>query len=161
MVRRSGDRPAILRSPTWPALAILAALVGAACSAPEPSEPSEDEYVAAMEAVCTATAAELDALAQPADGADRVGFALAAASAIGDEAERAREVEPPGATEADHRAFIANTDEQAAGWREIAEVPDDDADALNVASGQIARLTLGRNELAEEMGLDACRRGGT
>ena len=112
MVRRSGDRPAILRSPTWPALAILAALVGAACSAPEPSEPYEDEYVAAMETVCTATAAELDALAQPADGADRVGFALAAASAIGDEAERAREVEPPGATEADHRVFIANTDEQ-------------------------------------------------
>jgi hypothetical protein len=143
------------------ALFAVAAAIGTACAPTESTEPTPDGYAAAMEATCRDTAAELDALGTPPEESGHAEFAVAAATIIGDEAERAREIEAPDAAEDDHRAFIANTDDQASRWNELAVIAPDDAEELGRVSTEIAQLTLGRDELAQQMGLLACRRSGS
>jgi hypothetical protein len=110
-----------------------------------------------MEAACRATADALDALTAP-DDEDVAEFATLAADTIQAEAEAARAIEPPDDLAADHRAFIANTDDQADRWQEIGEVAATDAETLERAIQELSELTLGRDELATEMGITACRR---
>jgi len=138
-----------------------AAAIGAACAPAESTEPTQDEYAAAMEATCRDTVAELDALGTPPEESAHAEFALAAAMIIGGEAERARRIEPPDEAEDDHRAFIANTDDQASRWQELAVVAPGDAEELGRVSTEIAQLTLGRDELAQQMGLPGCLRSGS
>lgn len=142
-----------------PPLAALAALVVviASCSPAESAELTPTEYVAQMDATCRATAEALDALTPPDDG-DVAEFATLAADTIQAEAEAARAIDPPDDLAADHRAFIANTDDQASRWREIGEIAAADAAALDRSIQEISQLTLGRDELVTEMGIDDCRR---
>lgn len=145
------------------ALACTAALV--ACAS-EPVEVSADEYLADLQAICADTSATLDALPDPPTQISVVDFATNAASALANEAERARALTPPDTdtdpdgdadadADADHRAFVLNTDQQAAAWRSIAAAPDDIGDATT----RIGELVRGRNDLADALGAPACRRG--
>jgi HAMP domain-containing protein len=135
---------------------VLAAV--AACTATESAEVIESDYIEMMDAACAVTSGELAALPTPPGDISTPDFATLAATAIGNEAERARTIEPPDDLAADHRAFVANTDDQASRWREIAEISADDEAELNRLSSEIAQLTLGRDDLATEMGIVACRR---
>ena len=139
-----------------PAAVVL--VVAAACTATGSAEVTESDYIEMMDAACIVTSIELDALPTPPGEISTPDFATLAATAIENEAERARTVEPPDDLAADHRAFVANTDDQASRWREIAQLPLDEEDGLNRLSGEIAQLTLGRDDLATEMGIVACRR---
>lgn len=159
MISRSQPHATGKRAATPLAVSVFIALIsGISCTPTEGAEPTTEEYTVAMEAICVETAAALAALPPPPDDTGRADFALAAAATIEAEAELAREIEPPAILDGDHRAFVANTDQQAARWRDIAEIPAEDADELNRVSGEIGALTLGRDDLAEEMGLAACRR---
>ena len=166
-------RPAIIRAGiiragiTFATISLTAGLFSA-CTAAEDPEVTESDYIAEMGAACRVTLAELAALPSPPVEIAMTDFAALAATAIEHEAERIRTIEPPDDLDGDHRAFIANTDDQASRWREIGTGidtgidtgGDDAADAaeLNRLSGDIAQLTLGRDDLAVEMGISACRR---
>jgi hypothetical protein len=133
-------------------------LIVVACTSTESAEVTESDYIEMMDAACVVTSSELAALPTPPGEISTPDFATLAATAIENEAERARTIEPPEDLAADHRAFVANTDEQASRWREIGQLPADQEEGLNRLSGEIAQLTLGRDDLATEMGIVACRR---
>jgi hypothetical protein len=142
-----------------PGIALMSVSLGACADEPEPF--TRAEYLAALEAICTDTAAELEALPSPPNQISVADFATSAAGILDDEAERARLLELPagdsadGELDDDHRAFVRNTEEQAQAWRAIAE-GDGDLGDLTVLIGELVR---GRNDLADEMGAPACRRG--
>ena len=134
---------------------MLATITLAACSS-EPAEVTEADYLADLQAVCTETTAALDALPDPPEQISVADFASEAARFLDTEAERTRNLDPPASLAGDHRAFIRNTDEQSAAWQTIA---DGDPDDLVTATTQVGQLVLGRNDLVDEMGAPACRRG--
>jgi hypothetical protein len=155
-------RPASIFTASIFTAGILTAGILGACTTTEDPEVTESDYVAVMSAACRVTLAELAALPSPPAEIAMTDFAALAATAIEQEAERIRTIAPPDDLDGDHRAFIANTDDQASRWREIANEIDTEIDAggaeLNRLSGEIAQLTLGRDDLAVEMGISACRR---
>lgn len=134
-------------------LALIAIAGVTACSS-DPVELTAADYLADLQAICAETTATLEALPQPPDQITVTDFATSASSALGNEAERARSLDVPDELDGDHRAFIGNTDDQAAAWREIATGGD-----LNDLTVRIGELIRGRNDLVDEMGAPACRRG--
>ena len=137
------------------ALAVVLAAAAVACAEEPPADMSAGEYRTAVDAICTATTARLDALAPPADEQGVAAFATAVSGALGEEADLTRDLAVPDDLAADHRSFVRNTDEQSAGWSDLAATPTGDA-AFGDLDRSIGELTLGRNDLAAEMGLDAC-----
>jgi hypothetical protein len=134
----------------------LAINVGACAS--EPAPVSEADYLADLQEVCAATTETLEALPQPPEQISVADFATSAASALDSEAERARSLEVPDEIGGDHRAFVLNTDGQAAAWRAVATAGDDTA-ALDELTVRIGELIRGRNDLVDDMGAPGCRRG--
>ena len=135
-----------------------AGLAVAGCSGTtiESGDSSADlPYAEAMATVCTRTEAGLADLPEPPDAITVADFSAEVARILGEEADAARRVEAPDELAADHRAFVANTDEQAAGWRRLAEAGDG---PIGDEMTRIAELTLGRDDLATEMGIPDCRR---
>jgi hypothetical protein len=137
------------------AATFVALLAVAACGS-EPAAITAESYLAALEDVCEATTETLDALPSPPEQITVAEFATSAASALDNEAEQVRSLAVPDEFDDDHRAFIRNTDEQAATWRSIAAARDDQLDELTVRVGELVR---GRNDLADDMGAPSCRRG--
>ena len=134
------------------------ALVAFTACGSEPTPVTAEDYLADLQAVCAYTTATIDALPRPPEQISVVDFAVSAANALDDEAEQARSLDVPGELAPDHRAFIRNTDEQAAAWRAISTTEQDDAQfgELTVLVGELIR---GRNDLVDEMGAPGCRRG--
>ena len=137
-------------------LALTAALVvaGGACGS-EPAPVTAADYLADLQAICDDTTATIEALPQPPEEISVVDFATSAANALTDEAERARSLDVPSELASDHRAFVRNTDEQAAAWRAVAT----DTDQLDASTTLIGQLVRGRNDLVDELGAAQCRRG--
>lgn len=139
----------------WAAVLIVAVILATSCSS-EPVAVTAADYIATLEAVCAQTTATLEALPSPPEQITVAEFAASAASALDNESERARALDVPGEIGDDHRAFIRNTEEQAATWRSIATAGDDQLGELTVRVGELIR---GRNDLVDEMGAPGCRRG--
>lgn len=146
---------------------MAAAFAGGACvlalasCTSEAAEPALDApaYRAALTEVCANAAETQSALVEPTDTAGIAPFATEVARLLDAEAEAARSLRPPDELDADHRAFVQNTADQARGWRELAATDTDDAAAFAELRTEILQLTLGRDDLATEMGVDGCRRG--
>ncbi len=140
-----------------PALAATA-LTAAACTDEPADEPATaEEYRAALAAICTAGSDVLDALPSPPDEVTVAEFASSVSSILTDEAERTRALSPPDELDDDHRAFIRNTDDQASRWTDLSTTSPDDP-AFSDLAREIGELTLGRNDLSSEMGVEDCRR---
>ncbi|MEM8621169.1 MAG: hypothetical protein AAGF73_15730 [Actinomycetota bacterium] len=145
------------------AVAVAAATLSS-CGEEATADPTAAEYLADLEQICIATAAELDALPDPPELIRVTDFADAAASELRGEADRARTLDPPRIDDLqdDHRAFVRNTDEQAATWAQIAAATADDPNAeLDALTTQLGELLLGRDDLVTEMGAPQCRRAAT
>jgi hypothetical protein len=138
-------------------IAVCLVALAAACGS-EPTVVTDEEYLADLEAICADTSATLDALPRPPEQISVAEFATSAAGALDNEAEQARSLQVPSDLAADHRAFVRNTDEQAAAWRAIASAGQDSAQ-LGESTVRIGELIRGRNDLVDEMGAPACRRG--
>jgi len=142
---------------TWLVIGALAIALGA-CNDDNNHEVTEDEYLGALAAICTSTSEELDSLPEPPEQISIANFATEASNTLTREAERVRRLDPPDNLADDHRAFIRNTDDQAAAWNELGSLLPADGDALESLVTNIGQLTLGRNDLALEMGAPACQR---
>jgi hypothetical protein len=143
--------------PIWLAVGVL--LAGAtACTSTGDPEISEADYLTEMAQICVDTRNKLDSLPTPPEQISIADFATEAANALTAEAENVRRLNPSGDIDDNHRAFIRNTDEQAAAWRELSSIPGSDADVLDPIVTTIGELTLGRDDLSLEMGVPACQR---
>ena len=134
---------------------VVSSVVALSACASVPQPVTEADYLSGLQAICADTAAALAALPSPPEQITVSEFAISAASALDEEAERARGLEVPATLDDDHRAFVRNTDEQATAWREIASAGDDIGE-LTVRVGELIR---GRNDLVDDMGATGCRRG--
>lgn len=154
--RRSSRQPRIARALTFGAMACLAAAtVGCSSEAAPSADPTT--YRTELAAVCTTSQAERSAVSEPVDTAGVTAFARTIAEVLTREADAARALQVPADLDADHRAFVQNTADQAAGWTALAAVPPDDAEQFSAVQTTILELTLGRDDLATEMGVPACR----
>ncbi len=145
------------RGSTCLVITALAAALGA-CTSTSANEATEDDYLGALAAICIDTTEQLDSLPEPPEQISIANFATEASNALAREAEGVRRLEPPDELADDHRAFIRNTDEQATAWNELATLPSVDAERLEPLVTTIGQLTLGRNDLAVEMGVPECQR---
>ncbi len=149
---------------------MLACLIAAGCADAE-TPVTRADYLSDLQAICASTTAELDALPEPPELISVADFATSAADSLDREAQRVDRLVVPAADDSadddadadpdgDHRAFVANTHDQAAAWRAIAEVARAGSDDIADSTELIAQLVGGRNELAEQMGAVECVRGG-
>jgi hypothetical protein len=138
-------------------LAIGIALAGCGDTTIESGDSaSQLPYPEAMAEICARTEALLADLPEPSEEISVADFATEVAGILADEADATRDLDAPDELDDDHRAFVANTDEQAAGWTVVAQSDDDE---IGDEMTRIAELTLGRDDLATEMGIPECRRG--
>jgi len=124
------------------------------------AEPTSTEgsYATRMEAACATAETELESLPDPPDQITVSAFALEVARIVQNEADAARTIDPPDDLAEQHRAWIANTDDQARGWLDLAGVAETQPEEIGDLRTEIAELILGRDDLATEMGIPACRR---
>jgi hypothetical protein len=141
------------------AAVVSSVLALAACDGGLPEAATPESYRAELAEICTATAAELDALPDPPAQISVSDFATQAAEALTREATRADRLELPRDDDlrADHRAFVRATEDQADAWREIAAAAGAGAD-VGAAADRIRQLVLGRNDLADTLQVSDCRR---
>jgi hypothetical protein len=138
--------------------------VGGCVSDPIAEEITVAGYGARMTEICSATRSALAELGTPPTEITTVDFANEVARLLATEADAARATIAPDELDDDHRAFVQNTDQQVTAWRALADIAataSDDSAALGEARTRIGELTLGRDDLAADMGLDACRAGGS
>lgn len=143
-----------LRSMALRAMVLIAMMAVASCAS-EPTSVTRADYLDGLQRICDDTTATIDQLPQPPEQISVVDFATSASDALVDEADRARALDVPDDLAADHRAFVLNTDEQAAAWRAIAAAPDE----IDAPTTRLGELVRGRNDLADEIGAVRCRRG--
>ncbi|MGI9644887.1 MAG: hypothetical protein ACR2O6_06210 [Ilumatobacteraceae bacterium] len=137
------------------ALLLAAAVIG--CTEETARDVTPTEYRASLAAICATTDVRLEAVEGPPESADVATFATTVGEALGDEADLARELTVSDGSEEDHRAFVRNTDAQSAAWSNLAATAPDDPAFADLAR-EIGELTLGRNDLSAEMGVDGCIR---
>jgi hypothetical protein len=117
-------------------------------------------YTQAMGDICDATTQRLDVLPVPPDEISRTDWAGEVARALRDEAAAFDEIDVGDARRTDHASFVENTEGQAASWLALGEalaVAEPDGPTISDLTTEISELTLGRNDLADEMGLAGCR----
>lgn len=116
-------------------------------------------YSQAMSDICLATTERLDALPDPPDEISRADWAGEVARALRDEAAAFDEIDVGNERRTDHASLVENTEEQSAGWLALGEAlaaDEPDPDVVSELTTEISELTLGRNDLADEMGLTGC-----
>jgi hypothetical protein len=144
----------------WFAVAVVAA--SAAACATEPAVLADPTaYRSELGAICEQTKQQQDALTDPVDAATTAAFAQQVAAILTAEANAVRALQVPTDLDNDHRAFIQNTDDQARQWTTLASTSIDDPAAFGDVQTAILQLTLGRDDLAVAMNVDACRAAGT
>ncbi len=143
-------------------IAIIAGLAVAttACqsSGPENTPLLGADYVAAADAICADTNARLDALPSPPDGISATDWATEIALAFGAESERSGDLLVDSSIRGTHLDFVTTTTELADRYRALSVTIVDDPDGIADVSTEITELSLGRNDLAAELGLADCER---
>jgi hypothetical protein len=144
---------------------VVAVFVLAAGCADAETPVTRADYLSDLQTICTSTTAELDALPEPPELISVADFATSAADSLDREAQRVDRLvvpeddDPDVDAGGDHRAFVRNTQDQAAAWRAIAAADRAGSDDIAASTELIARLVGGRNELASQMGANGCIRG--
>ena len=163
MTTSDGIRPGII---VLLATLGIATLVG--CSTTTPSGDGESDvgpeltgavYATSMNEICTTTGERLQQLPTPPDEISRADWAGEVSLALRDEAAAFDRIRVGESRRADHASFVENTEDQAAQWSALsAALARTDAESTELAdiTTEIAELTLGRNDLADEMELTGC-----
>ncbi len=116
-------------------------------------------YTTSMNDICTETTERLGDLPTPPDEISRADWAGEVSLALRDEATAFDAIRVGESRRDDHASFVENTEDQAAQWSALsAELARSGAESTEIAdiTNEIAELTLGRNDLADEMALTGC-----
>jgi len=127
------------------------------CASDEAPVVDGAAYRAELAAICIASNAEQSAIADPLDQAGVASFARSVADVLTRQAEAARALRAPDDLDSDHRAFVQNTADQAAGWTRLAVTPSSDSAQFGALQTAILELTLGRDDLVTAMDVLTCR----
>jgi|TARA_R110002110_G_scaffold76760_4_gene201986 hypothetical protein len=144
---------------SWLVIAVLA-VASAACASEPLVQVDPATYRSELGAVCKQTDLQQAALTDPVDAATTAAFAQQVSTILTAEANATRALQVPADLDDDHRTFIQNTDDQARQWTVLASTSVDDGAAFGDVQTAILQLTLGRDDLAAAMGIDACRAAG-
>jgi|GEM_PF-5329901 len=114
-------------------------------------------YPEQMNGACVAANDLLRALPTPPSQISDTDWAGEVARIIGGEAAAFDRITVSPTLRDDHRALVLNTEQQSEQWASVsAALGSDDQAAVGELSAEIGALTLGRNDLAIEMGLTDC-----
>lgn len=117
-----------------------------------------------LAATCVAANQRLSQLPQPTDVPGQAVWAGDIADVLDDHAAEVRAlVLLDEEQRVDVRAFADNTTEQASAWRALSELLESDAvlsanTEVSDLTTEITELSLGRDDLSDELGVAACRR---
>lgn len=140
-------------------LASAASVLAVSCASSDgPAPLADDDYVVAMSDICTSTDERLDGLPAPPEQIRPADWATEVARVYRAESAAAEALVVDGSIRETHRAFVTTTDGIADAFTSLSEVLSSDPDAMTEASEEVTRLSLGRDDLAGELGLDSCRR---
>lgn len=119
-------------------------------------------YPQRMSDICVTTNAELDALPAPPTEISRVDWTAEVARLLSEEAAAFDQIQVGDDLRTDHASLVENTEDQAAQWTVLNGIlarPEAEgaSESIATATNEIAELTLGRNDLATEMGLAGCQ----
>jgi hypothetical protein len=131
-----------------------------ACASEPLVEVDPATYRFELGAVCEQTDQQQAALTDPVDAATTAAFAQQVSTILTTEANAIRALRVPADLDDDHRAFVQNTDDQARQWIVLASTSVDDGAAFGDVQTAILQLSLGRDDLAAAMDVDACRAAG-
>lgn len=135
--------------------AVLGA-VAAACATEEP-EPTVADYVSAMHDICRSTDARLDALGTPPDDINPGDWAREVGLALRAEFESAGALIVVSSVGEQHRRLIRTTTDLSQAYSDLGDAIDTGAE-ISVLNTEITQLSLGRDDLAVELGLPECAR---
>ena len=137
--------------------AILSA-AGCASDGAGASPLSGERYIAAMGEICVDTDARLAALPEPPEAISAADWAAEVALALAAEAERAEELVVDQSIGSNHRTFVTTTNDIAASYRILSTTVVDDPEGVGVLTTEITEFSLGRDDVAAELGLTECVR---
>ena len=153
------------------ALVVIALVLGSTGCSSTTGDGGDDDgtaltpalYTQAMSDICTTTTERLATLPVPPDEISRADWAGEVSRALRDEAAAFDRIEVGDERRTDHASIVANTEDQAEQWMALsvalapgAATDTGDASIADLTT-EITELTLGRNDLADEMGLVGCR----
>lgn len=156
-MRTTADRPRVRHA------ACVIATVGLTASACASSGSDTTaligtEYRSATEAICADTNSRLDGLPSPPDGISATDWADEVALAFSAESQRTGDLLVDSSIRSTHLDFVTTTTELADSYSTLSATITDDPDGIGAISTEITELTLGRSDLAAELGLDECVR---
>ena len=144
--------------------ALVLALAASGCTTTTGGAPGEGEggppadYATTMGEICATARARVASLPDPPDGISRRDWANEVGLALRAEGTSLRQVPVDDARREDHRALTAGTLELADRWTALAdELEGGEPEAIGELTDDIGQLTLGRDELADALGLPGCR----
>lgn len=115
-------------------------------------------YVTATDLICADTNSRLDALPSPPDGISATDWADEVALAFSAESQRTGDLLVDSSIRGTHLDFVTTTSELADRYSTLSATITNDPDSIGAISTEVTELTLGRNDLAAELGLDDCVR---
>ncbi len=146
-------------------LAVVLLFAGSSCTSTTDESGAEVDggerltstlYPAAMNEICAAATERLGDLPTPPDEIGQADWAGEVSMILRDEAAAFDELSVGENLRENHGSLIANTEELSAQWAEVREALSAGSDSIGDISSEIAELTLGREDLAVDMGLDRC-----
>lgn len=154
----------MMRSPSiFTATWLVGVLALGACASATINSTTMADYLTELQAICSATTSQLQALPKAPEQISVTDLATRAAELLDGEATQVDRLAIPTGSDVtvdglagDHRAFVRNTQEQADAWRTVATGA---STGLADSTKLIAQLVGGRNELAGSMGAPGCVRG--
>ena len=132
--------------------------IAAACTAEDP-EPTVADYVSAMHDICRSTDARLDAVGTPPDDINPGDWAREVGLAFRAESEAAGALIVASSVGEQHRRLVRTTTDLAQAFADLAGAIDTDGEIATLNT-EITELSLGRDDLAVEIGLPDCARSG-
>jgi hypothetical protein len=144
--------------------AFVSVLIGLAAGACQSSGADTgplvgDAYTTATDAICADTNDRLEALPSPPEGISPTDWADEVALAFRAETERTGDLFVDNSIRGTHLDFVTTTTELADQYRLLSSTIDTNPDGIGAITTQITELTLGRDELASELGVVECIRG--
>lgn len=158
--RRRVDRPLCASVPPFAVLAATAiAIVSGGCaSAGGGGTLTPADYDATMTEICVATDARLDALPTPPEQIGASDWAGEVSRAFRAEASSASALTVDAEVRELHRSFVTTTQDLADQWSQLATALATDPDDIGSTDVEITALSLGRDDVATDLGLEACVR---
>lgn len=158
--RRSAGSPGRLLA-TVVGVSLVSVGLGACTSDGGDTALVGDSYMSEMTTICVSTDDRLAALPAPPEQISPTDWAAEVARAFRAESTAASNLTVDGDIRELHRSFTTTTADLADTYDDLSATLTTDPDGIGEINVEITELSLGRDDVATELGLDACVRSGS